>query len=179
MSRSLKEVLKSILFLLIICALTFLFIRFVAQRTDVSGRSMEPTLSDGDALIVDKLTYRFRNPERFDIVVFPFAYENDTYFIKRIIGMPGELVQITEDGHILIDGEVLPEGYGKEVILDPGRAVSPVYLNEDEYFVMGDNRNNSMDSRDPSVGNVHRDELIGRAWIRIYPFSEFGVVKHR
>ena len=179
MSRSVKELLKSILFLIIICLITFLFIRFVAQRTNVSGRSMEPTLNDGDALIVNKLSYHFSEPERFDIVVFPFSDDEKTYFIKRIIGLPGELVQITEEGRILIDGEILYEGYGKEVIYEPGRASSPVYLAEDEYFVLGDNRNNSMDSREESVGNIHRDLLIGKAWIRIYPFSEFGVITHQ
>lgn len=179
MNKALREVINSVLYIIFILLLTFLFIRFVAQRTEVSGNSMQPTLNSGDSLIVDKLSYRFRDPERFDIVVFPFSSDEETYFIKRIIGLPGESVQILTDGKILIDGEILREGYGKEVILDPGRAIEPVFLGEDEYFVMGDNRNNSMDGRDPSVGNIHRDHLIGKAWLRVYPFAEFGVIRHQ
>lgn len=93
--------------------------------------------------------------------------------------MPGETVQIDYDGNIYIDGEILEESYGKEVIKIPGEAAEPITLGEDEYFVMGDNRNNSMDSRDQSVGNIHRKDIIGRAWVRIWPFSKFGVLKHQ
>jgi signal peptidase I len=142
---------------------------------------MEPTLSDGDNLFVDKISYRFKDPERFDIIVFPFQYKEDTYYIKRIIGLPGETVQIDTDGNIYINGEILQESYGKEVIKPEniGRAVEPITLGEDEYFVMGDNRNNSSDSRTEMVGNIHRKDIIGKAWIRIWPFSEFGVLKHQ
>ncbi len=101
------------------------------------------------------------------------------FYIKRIIGLPGETVQIDEEGNIIIDGEVLDEGYGKEVIQSPGRAYEEIVLGDDEYFVMGDNRNNSTDSRDPSVGNITRDEIVGRAWLRIWPFNKFGFIKHR
>ena len=140
---------------------------------------MESTLQNGDNLIVDKISYRFSDPKRFDIVVFPFQYEEDTYYIKRIIGLPGEIVQIDTDGVIYINGEVLHESYGLEVIKDPGRAIEPITLGEDEYFVMGDNRNNSTDSRTELVGNVKRSELIGKAWVRIYPFSKFGKLRHQ
>ncbi|MBR0164282.1 MAG: signal peptidase I [Lachnospiraceae bacterium] len=179
MKRQFKEILNIILYLVIILVVTILFIRFVMQRTDVSGGSMLPTLSDGDSLFVDKLSYRFKSPERFDIVVFPFELDGETFFIKRVIGLPGETVQITDDGRIWINGEVLEEYYGMEVIKSPGRASDPVVLGADEYFVMGDNRNNSMDSRDPIVGNVHKRDLIGKAWIRIWPFESFGILKHQ
>ena len=139
---------------------------------------MENTLSNGDNLIVDKITYRFSDPQRFDIIVFPFRYEDHVYYIKRIIGLPGETVQIV-DGDIYINGEILRESYGREVIKDSGLAAEPIVLGEDEYFVLGDNRNDSTDSRDPSVGVIHRDEIIGRAWLRIWPLNKFGVLKHR
>ncbi len=158
--------------------MTYLVITFVGQRTEVSGESMETTLSNGDNLIVDKITYRFRDPRRFEIIVFPFRYAEDTYYIKRIIGMPGETVHIDNAGTIYINGEVLEESYGKEVIQNPGRAVEDIVLGPDEYFVMGDNRNNSSDSRDPVVGNIKRSELIGRAWVRIWPFNKLGILKH-
>ena len=174
-----KEILSTSIYLLVVLCAAYLIITYVGQRTQVSGSSMETTLSDGDNLLVDKITYRFSEPKRFDIIVFPFQYDTDTYYIKRIIGMPGETVQIDYDGNIYINGSLLEESYGREVIQNPGRAAEPITLGKDEYFVMGDNRNNSSDGRDPSVGNIHRKDIIGRAWVRIWPFSKFGVLKHQ
>lgn len=181
MNKVMKEIISTGLYLLGVLCLTYLVITFVGQRTEVSGESMEPTLSNGDNLIVDKITYRFSEPRRYDIIVFPFQYAVDTFYIKRIIGLPGETVQIDSEGVIYIDGEVLPEVYGKEVIRPEtiGLASDPITLGEDEYFVMGDNRNNSTDSRTGIVGNIHRKDIIGRAWLRIWPFSRFGVLKHQ
>lgn len=179
MKKVLKEILSTSLYILGVLCITYLVIHFVGQRTQVQGSSMEPKLSSEDNLIVDKISYRFHDPERFDIIVFPFQYEDNTFYIKRIIGLPGESVQIDAEGNILIDGEILEENYGKEVIQNPGRAYEPIILGEDEYFVMGDNRNNSTDSRDPSVGNIKRKDIIGRAWLRILPLDEFGFIKHR
>ena len=156
MNKVIKEVLSTVLYLLGVVCLTYLVITFVGQRTEVSGESMEPTLADRDNLIVDKITYRFRAPQRFDIIVFPFQYKEHTFYIKRIIGLPGETVQIGEDGTIYINGEVLEESYGKEIIKPEyiGIARNPVQLGEDEYFVLGDNRNNSSDSRTEAVGKI-------------------------
>lgn len=179
MKAVVKEIFSTIVYILIVLAVTYLVITFVGQRTQVSGSSMEPTLSHNDNLIVDKISYRFKDPQRFDIIVFPFLYEENTYYIKRIIGMPGETVYIDETGTIYIDGEVLQESYGNEVMLSAGRASEPITLGEDEYFVLGDNRNNSSDSRDPSVGNIHRDTIIGKTWLRIWPLSKFGILRHQ
>lgn len=173
----LKELLGWIIYILIIIGLTYLIITFVGQRTRVSGHSMEATLHDGDNLIVDKLSYRFREPERFEIIVFPYRHEANTYYIKRIIGLPGETVQVM-DGCVYIDGKRLEESYGLEVMNDPGIAEKPIQLGKDEYFVLGDNRNHSSDSRDSSVGVLHRDELMGRAWVRIWPLDSIGVIPH-
>ena len=155
-----------------------LIVRFVGQRTEVIGESMSPTLENGDNLIVDKLTYRFSDPKRFDIIVFPFKENRTVYYIKRIIGLPGETVQI-KDGKIYINGMELEEDYGAETIADPGIASSPVTLGADEYFVLGDNRNNSEDSRRASVGNISRDEIFGRAWLRFWPLDSFSILKHQ
>ncbi len=174
----LRELLGMLVYVGIVLVITFLIITFVGQRTHVSGESMENTLDDGDQLIVDKLTYHFRDPERFDIIVFPFRYKENTYYIKRIIGLPGETVQIL-DGKIYIDGAELKESYGREVMQDAGTAAEPITLGDDEYFVLGDNRNYSSDSRDPSVGVIHRNEIVGRAWLRIWPFHSFGLLKHQ
>ena len=172
-----KELLGWIVYIAIIIGLTWLIITFVGQRTRVSGHSMEATLHDGDNLIVDKLSYHFREPKRFEIIVFPYRHKENTYYIKRIIGLPGETVQV-KDGYVYIDGEKLDDNYGLEVMEDAGIAAEPIELGEDEYFVLGDNRNHSSDSRDPSVGILHRDELIGRAWVRIWPLDSIGVIPH-
>ena len=132
---------------------------------------MEATLSDGDNLIVDKISYRFRDPERFDIIVFPPGNKENTFFIKRIIGLPGETIQIDEQGNIYIDGEKLVESYGREII-DPdhiGLAADPIVLGDDEYFVMGDNRNHSTDSRSDQLGPVKEGYLQGKALLLLIP----------
>ena len=175
---TMREVISMLIYIAIVLALTFLVVRYVGQRTQVSGDSMYPTLHNGDNLIVDKLSYRFKDPERFDIIVFPYQYKDDTYYIKRIIGLPGETVQIT-DGTIYINGNVLDENYGREKMVSSGLALDEIQLGDDEYFVLGDNRNASSDSREPDVGNIHKDDIIGRAFIRIWPFSRFGILKHQ
>lgn len=179
MKKVLKEIFNTSIYLLVVIGLVYLVITYVGQRTEVNGESMENTLSNEDNLIVDKLTYRFSDPKRYDIIVFPFRYADNTFYIKRIIGMPGETIQIDREGNIYINGEILEESYGREVIQNPGLAANTIQLGQDEYFVMGDNRNNSSDSRDPMVGNIHRNEIIGRAWVRIWPLNKFGVLKHQ
>lgn len=181
MKKVMKELLSTGLYLLCVLLAVWFVITYIGQRTEVEGSSMETTLSDKDNLIVDKITYRFNDPERFDIIVFPFKYQEDTYYIKRIIGLPGETVQIDQMGTIYINGEVLEESYGKEVIAadNLGLASEPITLGADEYFVLGDNRNNSIDSRFEMVGNIHRDDIVGRAWLRMWPFDKFGVLKHQ
>ena len=181
MNRIMRELLNTAIYLLCVLVAVWLVITFVGQRTEVEGASMENTLHNGDNLIVDKLSYRFHDPERFDIIVFPFQFQDNTYYIKRIIGLPGETVQIMDDGSIYINGEKLEENYGMEVIKPEtiGRAAEPIELGDDEYFVMGDNRNNSSDSRTDMVGNIKRENIIGKAWLRIWPVSDFGVLQHQ
>jgi signal peptidase I len=176
---TLKDILGLILYVAVVLLICFFIITYVGQRTRVSGHSMEPTLSDGDNLIVDKISYRFHDPERFDIIIFPYQYEEDTYYIKRIIGLPGETVWINTNGDIYIDGVLLEESYGLERMSYAGLAASPITLGEDEYFVLGDNRNNSTDSRFDVVGPIKRDDIIGKAWVRIYPFDKMTVIKHK
>ncbi|MCM1185262.1 MAG: signal peptidase I [Lachnoclostridium sp.] len=177
-NKILKELLNTGFCLLTVLVITYLICNFVGQRTQVQQSSMETTLSSGDQLIIDKLTYRFSKPKRFDIIIFPSKLEEGKYYIKRVIGMPGETVQIDDDGNIYINGEILEESYGREIIRaeNVGIAAQPITLENDEYFVMGDNRNNSNDSRKESIGNVHREDIVGRAWLRIWPFSKFGLL---
>ena len=170
-----RAVFEIILYFALVACITFLIIHFVGQRTVVNGVSMQPTLSDGDNLIVDKLSYRFHDPDRFDIIVFP--QEDGRYFIKRIIGLPGENVRIDEDGFIYINGEKLQESYGKEVMLDPGLAKDGIQLGADEYFVLGDNRNNSEDSRYADIGMVKKRYIAGKIWFTCAPFEKLGFTK--
>jgi signal peptidase I len=170
-----RELISWIVYLMILFGAIYLVSHFVGERTQVSGDSMYPALCSGDNLIVDKLSYRFRNPARFDVVVFPFKYQEDTYYIKRVIGLPGETVQIV-DGLIYINGKQLEDPYGTELIRNPGLASDALTLGADEYFVLGDNRNNSADSREPSVGCISRESIIGRAVFRIWPVSGFGFI---
>ena len=173
-----KDLLEMFLYFVGVLVVSILIVTFVGQRTIVEGGSMNPTLEDRDNLIVDKISYRFADPKRFDVIVFPYQHAKKTYYIKRIIALPGEDIFINAEGTIFINGKVLEDNYGNEVILNPGRAETTITMGPDEYFVMGDNRNNSSDSRDSMVGNIKRKDIIGRAWLRIYPFDKFGLVKH-
>mgnify|MGYP001041229385 CR=1 FL=1 len=177
MNRIMRELLNTAIYLLCVLGAVWLVITFVGQRTEVEGASMENTLHNGDNLIVDKLSYRFHDPERFDIIVFPFQFQDNTYYIKRIIGLPGETVQIMDDGSIYINGEKLEENYGMEVIKPEtiGRAAEPIELGDDEYFVMGDNRPVSKDSRDSAIGVIQRNQIYGVGVLVLYPFDELGL----
>jgi signal peptidase I len=160
----------------LIVALTLICTKYVAQRTVVDGNSMYPTLYNGDSLIVNKLAYMTGDPQRFDIVIFPVKYDRSTFFIKRIIGLPGETVRIDDAGSIYINGKKLNEHYGRGKIQDPGLAAKEVKLGDDEYFVMGDNRNFSEDSRFDPVGNIKRKDIAGKITVRIYPLDRYGYV---
>ncbi len=169
-----KEIIGLIIYIAVVILLVWVIHTFVGERTTVDGSSMYDTLESGDSLWLDKFSYRFHDPERFDIVVFPMP--EDKYYIKRIIGIPGETVRIDEDGIIYINNQPLEEDYGYETIdaSEIGRAKNEILLGEDEYFVMGDNRNHSMDSRTTEVGNISRDRLRGKAVLRMWPLSKFG-----
>ena len=173
--KKIKKVLSVSLYILEILILAYLLSHFVIERTGVDGRSMENTLFDGDQLIVDQIGYRFSQPKRFDIIVFP-GKTGDVSYVKRIIGLPGETARIDAEGVIYIDEEPLSEHFGKETIKDPGQAAMGIRLREGEYFVLGDNRNDSLDSRFSDVGIVNAQKIIGRVWLRLYPFNRFGKV---
>ncbi len=151
--------------------------RYVIQRTEVQGDSMKDNLHDEENLLVEKVSYYFKDPDRFDIITFyPQGREEEEYYVKRVIGLPGERIQISGNT-IYINGKVLEEHYGKEPMVDAGIAEEEIKLGKDEFFVLGDNRNHSMDSRDgESVGVVKKKNIDGHAILRIYPFSRFGTL---
>ncbi len=148
---------------------------FLFQPFYVRGASMEPNFYDNEYLIVDEITYRFSEPERGDVIVVKVPEKQSDFLIKRIIGLPGETLEI-KDGHLIIyndqniKGSILSEDYLKEGISTAG--YKKVEINEGEYFIMGDNRPVSLDSR--SFGPLDGDNIVGRAWLRVWPFDEFS-----
>lgn len=166
-----------VLLIAVICFVVILIIaRFYLMRTKVDGSSMYPTLQDGEHMLIDKSAYRKHDPERFDIVVFETPLSDTGHYVKRIIALPGETIRIDDNGVIYINEEVLEEDYGYEQILDPGRARLGVTLGENEYFVMGDNRNHSEDSRFMLVGNISKDKILGKVIMRLWPLEKYGYI---
>lgn len=165
------------IYLLILVFVLFLAPNYLMEKYLVDGTSMENSLHDGEQVLIEKVSRYFTGPERFDIVVF--TKNHGTYtktYIKRVIGLPGETVQII-DNRIFINGEELSEEFGKNPMESAGMASEPVVLGENEYFVLGDNRKVSADSREKSIGTVKKEELEGVVFLRIAPFSAFGKVK--
>ena len=139
--------------------------------------SMEPTFSTGNKFLVNKVIYKFSEPKRGDIIVFKTSPDDDaSLHIKRVIGLPGETIQI-RDGQILIDGVTYREGRDLPKISNPGLATNEVYLESDEYFVLGDNRNNSEDSRYADIGMVKKRYIVGKIWFTCSPWKKIGVWK--
>lgn len=163
--------------LVIAVVLALFIITFIAQSFLVQGSSMVPTLHDGERLLVDKLTWRFREPKRGEIVVFRYPSDPRRKFIKRIIGIPGDQVLIKQ-GYVYINGQRLEESYVNGPTFGAFyRDWGPVEVTPGHYFVLGDNRTNSDDSRYEDVGLVDRKLLVGRALIRYWPLTEIGVLQ--
>jgi signal peptidase I len=150
---------------------------FVSPIT-VTGRSMESVLSDGNVVFVNRLTYLFQEPERLQLVYFKSQSGNgeERTLIRRVIGLPGETIQM-KDGQLYVNGSPLALRDQLDKAVLSGLASEPVILGENEYFVLGDNRDNSEDSRFESVGNVRRADLIGKVWFKLEPLDEMGFVK--
>lgn len=169
-----KIVKRTIIWIVEIAAvilLAYFIVNFAFERTRMLGSSMENTLQEDDKIIISKLAYWKRDPKRFDVIVFKQSGSEHSYYnIKRVIGLPGETVQII-DGEVYIDGELLEEPMNVEPINIPGLAEEKIALEDDEYFVLGDNRNNSEDSRFFNIGNVVRGDIIGKAWITLDPLE--------
>lgn len=155
-----------------VIVLAFFAVRFCLERTAVPGDSMMPTLEADTSILINKLAYWRKGPERFDVIVFEESDEAHRYYhVKRVIGLPGETVQIV-NGLVYINDEPL-----HEVVSDlpqmhlSGLATEPMTLDEDEYFVLGDNRNKSEDSRFANIGNITSEQIVGKAWLTLNPFN--------
>ncbi len=161
----------------VVCLMAFVCVWYFGQQVSMVGDSMKPVLSNGDVVLVNRILYNATTPKRGDIIVFkPKGNENIHYYTKRIIGLPGESVEIIEN-RIYIDGEKLEEEYETTDIDDVGIVNEKIELAGDEYFVLGDNRASSEDSRNADVGNVKREYIYGKAWFVISPRRDFGWVK--
>lgn len=169
------KIIRSILLWILGCALmiglAYLIIEYAMEKTTMMGNSMNTTLNDGDKIIINKIVYWRNDPKRYDVIVFKQSgEEHDYYNIKRVIGIPGDTIEIVS-GYIYINGEK----YEEEITLEPmhlaGLAAEPIELQANEYFVLGDNRNNSEDSRFANIGLIVREDIVGKAWLRLSPFS--------
>lgn len=171
----LKELLQWAAAIILAAAVAIFADKFLIVNAQIPSGSMENTIMPGDRIIGNRLSYTFADPERFDIIIFRYPDDESQLFIKRIVGLPGETVEIT-DGKIYIDGsaEPLDDVETKE---PTSGTFGPYKVPEDSYFVMGDNRNNSLDSRFWENTFVSRDEILGKAVFRYWPLTEIKLVK--
>lgn len=150
---------------------------FVGYRADVVGPSMLGTLAEGDEVLVNRFVYKLTQPKTNDIVVFfPNGNEKSHLYIKRVIGVPGDTVQI-KNGTVYVNGKVFDEKIEAASIEHAELAEDEIEVGEDEFFVLGDNRNNSEDSRYANIGNVKKEYIVGKAWFIVSPLKDFGFVK--
>ena len=176
--KVIHEVLDYLIGTVIVVFLAFVLMFFMGTKTSVIGDSMMPALYNGQQILIDKFIYKISSPKRGDVVVFqPNGNENTHYYEKRIIGLPGETVQIV-DGYVYINGSKLDEDDTYDMIEDPGIEKDELVLQPYEYFVLGDNRNSSEDSRSGNMGPVKKEYIIGKAWLHMaYGDAGIGLIK--
>jgi len=156
--------------------LIFLVLRnFVVISANINGVSMEPTLSHGDKVMVNRFSYLFSKPGYRDIIAFP-SKESKRLYVKRVIGLPGDIIDIA-DGKFIVNGKNLEDNFSDERVYFLGDVEFPVTVPENCYFVLGDNRNSSDDSRFYSVGSIPKKDIIGKVSVRIWPFDKIGLLK--
>lgn len=173
----LKEIFSWIIEIAIVLMMAFVLVYFIGMRTSVVGQSMSETLENGDQILVNRFMYKVIGPKANDVIVFlPNGNEKSHYYVKRVIGVPGDTVQI-KNGRIYVNGTEFTEKVDVASIEDAGLAADAVTLGDDEYFVLGDNRNNSEDSRYANIGNIKREYIIGKVWFVISTGDRFGFIK--
>lgn len=169
---------KWIVDLVVVIVFAMFFITYFGAQTKVTGNSMNDVLLNGDTVMIDSFSYRITSPKRYDIIVFKKTEKNgeQVEYIKRIVALPGETIQII-DGKIYVNDEEIKDLRIKENIVNSGLAKEKIKLDYDEYFVIGDNINNSEDSRSNTVSNVKLREIEGRVWLVSWPFARIRPVK--
>lgn len=173
-TNTLRRVVGWIVDIVVVISLAWFVTYEFGAQVRITGQSMMPGLERDDVVLMNRLVYDFTDPARFDVVVF--QREDRKANIKRVIGLPGEVVQII-DGYIYIDGERLEADGGLDRAVLAGLAENPVTLGEDEYFLLGDNRDQSEDSRFVNIGNVNRKQIQGKIWLRLLPLIHIGLVE--
>lgn len=174
--KLIREILNWVLVVFIAAVVGYAFVTFAYQTVTVVGPSMRETLSDGDVVVVNKFVYKFNDVERYDIVAYSQVGNDSYYEVKRVIGLPGESVLI-KDGLVYINGTALRDMPISDKILSAGIASQEIKLGDKEYFVLGDNVNNSEDSRYTNVGNISSSEIIGRVDYRLSPKDNRGKIR--
>ena len=171
-----REVLSWIVELVVVIGLAYVLVSFFGIRTNVVGQAMEQTLENDDDILVNKFAYIISKPKQGDVIVFlPNGNKKSHYYVRRVVAVPGDTVQI-KDGALYVNDELYKESTDVASMEDAGIASDAVKLEKDEYFVLGDNRNNSEDSRYANIGNVKKDYIIGKAWFRVSPWKKFGFI---
>lgn len=171
-----KEVLIWSIEIVMAVALAVTFVYFIGMRTSVVGQSMAETLNGGDTILVNRFVYKVTNPKPDDIIVFlPNGNEKSHYYVKRVVAVPGDTVYI-ENGILFVNGEQYKDEIEVSSMEDAGLAAEEITLGTDEFFVLGDNRNNSEDSRYANIGNIKKEYIIGKAWFCVAPWGEFGFI---
>ncbi len=172
----LKEIITWSVEIAIVLVMAFVLVYFVGLRTSVVGSSMSDTLEAGDEILVNRFVYKVTAPKRGDVIVFlPNGNKKSHYYVKRVIGVPGDTIQI-KNGILYVNGEEYKETPERDKMDEAGLAKEEITVGEDEYFVLGDNRNNSEDSRYANIGNVKREYIIGKVWLIVSPFRRFGLM---
>lgn len=172
-----REVLSWIVELVVVIGLAYVLVSFFGIRTNVVGQAMEQTLENDDDILVNKFAYIISKPKQGDVIVFlPNGNKKSHYYVRRVVAVPGDTVQI-KDGALYVNDELYKESTDVASMEDAGIASDAVKLEKDVYFVLGDNRNNSEDSRYANIGNVKRDYIIGKAWFRFSGLGSFGTIK--
>ena len=172
-----REVLSWIVELVVVIGLAYVLVSFFGIRTNVVGQAMEQTLENDDDILVNKFAYIISKPKQGYVIVFlPNGNKKSHYYVRRVVAVPGDTVQI-KDGALYVNDELYKESTDVASMEDAGIASDAVKLEKDEYFVLGDNRNNSEDSRYANIGNVKRDYIIGKAWFRFSGLGSFGTIK--
>lgn len=165
------QIITYVLEICIVIGLAYVVTKYGLMQTSMTGESMKETLNNGEEVLINKFAYKISSPERFDVVAYCQNSSEHSYLnIKRIVGLPGEKILI-EDGKVYINGEELKEKVNVEPMNTGGIAGEEMFLEKNEYFLLGDNRNNSQDSRFSNVGTVVQDDIIGKVWFRMKPFA--------
>ncbi len=174
----LDKVFKYMVDITVVILLAILAIHYFGSDVKMDGNSMQPTVNSGNIMLINKMSYQFHEPKRFDVVAFDDSLETDGIQenIKRIVGLPGDKIQI-KNGAFFVNGKETKWIEEKDAIVNAGAANDEITLGKDEYFVMGDNWNNSEDSRFSNIGNIKKKQIIGKVFFKVSPFQNIGTVK--